>query len=166
MKTFFGLFEEYGEADAAVRGLLATDFAIDEINVILQETIAKNAMDADWNEIKIQKSQELGQTATHGLDGLLGGEQAFNLPHIGRVFATGELANLLTKTAVLPGSVDGGLQAALIEFGLSEETAEVYQQGVENGGLLVFFHFADEKASDARQVLRENKAQQIMNAIR
>lgn len=166
MKTFFSLFDDYEKADAAVRELLAQDFAIDEINVILQETIAKNAMDVNQNQIKVKKSQEFGQPATHGLDGLLGGEQAFNVPDAGHIYAAGELADLLTKTALMPASANGGLKAALIEFGLSPETAELYRGGVQDGGLLVFVRVEDKKATTAREILRKHKARQIINAVR
>lgn len=162
MKTFFGLIKDYNQGDAAVSELVQRGFDHKQINVVLLEHLAKNSMEAGLNSIKVDKSEELGQPGAHGLDGLLGGEQAVTIPDVGRVYAAGELANLLTNTASVPGEVDGGLKAALVDFSLSEEAAAFYQEGVKDGGLLFFIRTEDERAKEAAGILRAHNAEQVM----
>ena len=164
MKTFFGLVHGYEQGDAAVRALLKGGFESESINAVLLETIAKNGMDAGLNRIKVDKSEELGQPGAHGLDGLLGGEQALPVPDVGRVFAAGELANLLTNMATLPGTADGGLKGALIEFNLPPQQADFFVDGIRDGGLLLFVRTEDERAREAASILREHKAEQVVTA--
>ena len=162
MKTYFGLIKDYAEADAAVRALLEGGFDLDKINVVLLEIIAKNSMNVGLDQIKADKSEQFGQPGAHGLDGLLGGERAVTVPDVGRIYAAGELANLLTNTASIPGAANGGLKGALIDFNLSAEAAEYFLEGVKAGGLLFFIRTADERASDAAGILRAHKAERLI----
>lgn len=164
METIFGLIREYAQGDAAVRALLERGFEPDKVNVVLLESIARNAMEVGQNQIKVEKSAEFGEPGSHGLDGLLGGEQTVRVPDAGDVYAAGELANLITSAASVPGTVDGGLQAALVEFNLPPETADFFQDGVKAGGLLFFIRTEDEHISKAAAILREHKAEQVTTA--
>lgn len=161
MKTYFGLIKDYYQGDAAVEALLQRGFEQDQINVVLLEHVAKNSMEAGLNSIKVDKSEEHGQPGMHGLDDLLGGEQAVTIPDVGRVYAAGQLANLLTNIAAMPGVADGGLKAALLEFNLSPDAAEFFMEGVRDGGLLFFIRTEDERAREAAEILRTHKAEQV-----
>lgn len=96
MKTFFGLIHEYAEGDAAVKALLESGFDPDKINVVLLENIAKNSMQAGFNRIKVDKSEELGQPGAHGLDGLLGGEKAVTVPDVGGILRSHKAQRVMT----------------------------------------------------------------------
>jgi len=164
MKTYFGLIDEYDQGDAAVRELLESGFDLEKINVVLLESVAKNAMEGNLEQIKTKKSEEFGEPGTHGLDGLRGGEQAVQLPDAGPVYAAGELANLLTDTASVPGTTDGGLKAALTEFNLPRDAADFFVDGVKEGGLLFFIRTEDERANQAAGILRAHKAERVMTS--
>ena len=161
MKTFFGVIQTYEQGDAAVQALQDDGFDSEQINVVLLENVARNSMAAGLNSIKVDKSEEHGQPGMHGLDGLIGGEQAVSIPDVGRVYAAGELANVLTNTASIPGAADGGLEAALVDFNLSPEAAQFFTEQVRDGGLLFFVRTEDERARAAADILRAHKAGQV-----
>lgn len=164
METIFGLIRDYDQGDAAVRALLEGGFEPDQINVVLLESIAKNGMEAGQNRIKVEKSEAHGEPGTHGLDGLLGGEQVVRVQDVGEIYAAGELATVLTKTASVPGTVNGGLRSALVEFNVSPETAEFFVKGVKAGGLLFFIRTQDEQIGEAAGILRDHKAEHTVTA--
>jgi hypothetical protein len=161
VKTVFTLFEEFENAYEAVDRLQDEDFDSGQMNVIVLENIAKDAMEVDLEKVKVEKTGQVGEKSVTGLDELLGGQKAVDVPNIGDVYAAGSLATMLVRSASAPGAVEGGLEAALQDFNLTGEAAEGYRKGLEEGGLLFFIRSQDEKASDIVQLLRQNKGKFI-----
>lgn len=161
MKTVFALFEEFENAYKAVDRLREKDFDSGKMNVIVLKDIAKDAMEVDLERVKVKKTAQVGEKSVAGLDALLGGQKAVDVPDVGEIYAAGSLATVLVRSASAPGAVEGGLEAALQEFNLTEEAAEGYRRGLEEGGLLFFIRSQDEKASDIVQTLRQNKGKII-----
>lgn len=161
MKTVFGLFSDYTAARSAVEALRAADFDQDEMNVIIQSEVAKDRMEVDMERAKVDVTDEVGEVSIHGLDAMLAGEQPVNLPDVGDVFASGQLATILTTTSAAPGEADGGLETTLMEFNLSADIAGRYRAGVEAGDLLFFIRTSDERASAAADILKEQHAQNV-----
>jgi hypothetical protein len=158
MKTLFWLFEDYASAATAVDKLLDADFDEKSMNVILLEAIAKDEMDVDWGKAPVKKSDEIGDVSLEGMARLVGGQQAVDLPNVGRVYAAGELATILAKTAVDPRVADYGLRRALVDLAVPEEHAQAYAQGIERGGVLVWLRVEDERAPEADEVLAAESA--------
>lgn len=156
MKTIFGLFGAYPDAQAAVNALLDEDFDEGEMNLIVQTEIAKDNMDVDLNRVKVEATAEIGRKTVTGLEAMLAGEQPVNLPDVGNVYAAGELATIMTSTAAMPGETDNGLESALVDFNVSKDAAEKYRAGVESGELLFFIRTDDERASQSAKIIEEN----------
>ncbi|HML21540.1 MAG TPA: hypothetical protein PKD09_07835 [Aggregatilinea sp.] len=143
MKTIFAMFDTYKDAKSAVEGLLERDFASDQINVLLQESVAKNGQD------------EGDGTAT--LDQVTAGEQPVPLTGSGPVIAAGTLATMLAKSAAAPGT-GGGLRAALVDLSIPDTVAEAFASGVQEGKILFCVKCDDDRAEYAQTALVTHSA--------
>jgi len=154
MKSIFGMFERYEDARAAVHTLLGQGFEQDAVNVIVLEEIADDLMQVDQSQVDVKVTDAVGEKTAQGLDPLLGVQHPIAIPRVGEVYAAGELATVLAKTATAPGAVDDGLEAALADFGVSKPTAQAYSAGVQEGGVLLWIRSDDAHASTAVKTLR------------
>jgi hypothetical protein len=153
LKTLFWLFRNYEEARSAVEALLDLDIDPNELNAIIVEDEAKEAMDVNWATAAVQVSDQ--EEAPHGqqkeplrgLDRLLAREQGVSLDDVGQVLAGGELATLAVNAAASPESKGQGLRAALLDLGVDEEMAGKSVDVVGAGGVLVAVRLPDERAS-------------------
>ena len=159
MKTLFWLFRRYDEARSAVEALLDLEIDPDDVNAIIAEEEAKDAMDVNWGTAAVQVSEQ--EDAPHarqreplrGLDGLLAGEQGVLLDDVGRVLAGGELATLAVNAAASPASEGQGLYEALLDLSVPEDAARESVEGIKSGGVLVVVRVPDERASQVRQTV-------------
>ncbi len=165
VRTVFGLFPSYEDARAAGDELRRKGFAEREMNAIAQSDVVKTSLKVNLSQINIAKSEDNSHSLTDefafGLDRLLGGEHIVGLLDAGPVYAGGQLATLLAKTAALPGATDGGLQGALMDFDVPADVARSYVNGIKDGGVLFFVRTDDERAPEAAAVLRANKATNV-----
>lgn len=152
MQSVFSLFEMYEDCEGAVDELIEQGFDEVEFNVIVDEEVAKTHLDVDLGRVDVKATDELGQEAK-GLDILLGVEQPVVLPGLDDVYAAGDVATVLAKTAASPDT--GGLEGALVEFGVSQRIASVYVEAIEDGGLLFWLRTSDDRSSEADEILRE-----------
>lgn len=98
-----------------------------------------------------------------GVLGLLAGVGAFAIPGLGPVIAAGPLAAGLIGAAV--GAAGGGLIGALVEWGVGEEEAEFYLEGVRRGGTLVAVRTADEQADAVAALMDQPGLVDIEKAV-
>jgi hypothetical protein len=161
VKTIFALFENYKDARATVDELMKKKFDEEEMNAIVLEEIAKDSMEVNLETVSVEATEKVGEKTIQGLDYLIGVQQPVEIPGVGEVYAAGELAMVLSKTAAAPGAVTGGLKAALIDFGLPEKAAKAYTVGVTDGGLLFWIRTSDERAPEAISVLRDHESAHI-----
>jgi hypothetical protein len=90
-----------------------------------------------------------------GLAGLVIGLGAFAIPGLGPVIAAGPLAATLMGAGI--GAAGGGLLAALVEWGISEEEAEYYLEGVRRGGTLVAVKTPDNQVERVSEIMQEHQ---------
>ncbi|MBV9016045.1 MAG: hypothetical protein JO058_10355, partial [Alphaproteobacteria bacterium] len=90
--------------------------------------------------------------ALGGVAGLLAGLGLLAIPGIGPVVAAGWLAS--TAAVAAAGGVAGGLIGALTQWGVGEDDARSYQEGVRRGGTLVTVR-ADEGRKAAVEAIME-----------
>jgi hypothetical protein len=156
VRTTFGLFEQFADAEQAVEALLDEDFGKDEMNVIVQEEIAKNELDLSLEEANIAVTNEVGEKTAQGLEALLGGQQPLTLPEVEEVYAAGEMATILAKTAAAPGTTGEEFPTVLQEFGIPTNIARSYTEGIAEGSLLFWIRTDDGRAAKATDLLRKN----------
>ncbi|RPI29109.1 MAG: DUF2382 domain-containing protein [Chloroflexota bacterium] len=86
-----------------------------------------------------------------GLGGLLVGLGLLAIPGIGPVLAAGPIVTTLAGAGV--GAAAGGLVGALVNAGIPSEQAEMYVEGVKQGGTLVTVTTSDDRAGRAVDIM-------------
>jgi len=166
VKPVFGLFENYKDAKAAVNELLERNFDEGEMNVIVLRATARNYMEVTLEKINIDVTEKIGEKAIHGLDRLVGSQQAVRIPDVGEVCAAGKTAVIVARTASTQGADGGGLKSALVDLGLPDWVAEACRSSIEVGGVLFWLRTNDERVAEAANVLNSHKAAYISTYTR
>jgi hypothetical protein len=136
-----GMFTDKDSSERAYRSLRDRGYADDDINVITSDETRNKY----WGD---DTDSELGNKALEGtgvggmvgatLGAIIGGIAAIGtnvvLPGLGLVVA-GPIAAALAGAGA--GGVTGGLAGALIGWGIPEDRAKLYEEGVRNGGTVL-----------------------------
>jgi hypothetical protein len=146
IRTIVALFDDYREAEGAVRELESMGVPSTDMNLI-----ANNAGNryGNYPQYGIDRPARADHTDTGsgagtgagigavlgGAAGLLAGIGALAIPGVGPVVAAGALAATLAGAGV--GAAVGGLVGALIEAGIPREHADIYAEAVRRGGTLL-----------------------------
>lgn len=155
MKTITGLFDTYGDAEAAVSNLEAAGIPSTDISIV------SNNGDARHKEDGADAAEGAGTGAgigagIGGAGGLLTGLGLLAIPGVGPVVAAGWLA--ATAAGAVAGAVvggaTGGIIGALTDSGVSETDAHVYAEGVRRGGTLVTARVEETRQSEAETILK------------
>lgn len=141
--TLVALFDDYRDAESAIRELEAAAVPSSDINLI-----ANNAANryGDYPQYGVDRTEraDTGSATSAGAGigavlggaaGLLAGIGALAIPGVGPVVAAGVLAATLAGAGA--GAVVGGLVGALVEAGIPREHADIYAEAVRRGGTLV-----------------------------
>ncbi|MEJ2032255.1 MAG: hypothetical protein P8Y63_04295 [Deltaproteobacteria bacterium] len=161
MEAIYGLFGNYEQARTAVALLLDHRFRPESMNVIVQDYVVK-----DWLRGQLGRVSVLASELKPGLDRIMVGERALNIPDVGQVFAAGAEATTLAKAASLAESRSEGLEATMMDFGLPEEVAADSVAGLRGGGVIFWVKSDDARAPDAAVILKEHKARHVGNYTR
>ena len=154
MKTVVGLYDDLETARRAVQDLTDAGFDANDINLIAGDP---NAQDGELDEDAVQAGADAAVEGAvtggvlGGLAGLLFGLSSLALPGLGPVVVAGPLLTSLVGAGI--GAAGGGLVATLVEWGLSEEEAELYLEGVRRGSALVMVRTQEERMDQARRIL-------------
>ena len=150
-RTVSRLYDSYAQAQSAVEALEKAGFTSSEVSLVSRyrddETLAD---DASGTTTGAAAGALVG-----GGGGLLAALGLIAIPGIGPLVAAGVLATTLVGAA--GGSVVGGLIGALTDYGVSEEEAHVYSEGVRRGSSLVTVRTDDERAAQAETILNAQK---------
>jgi uncharacterized membrane protein len=161
MELVVGLFDKKRDADLAVKALEQAGFSQSKLGALAQDRIIVEHL-ADEQKDATAKSAGIGAlsgTALGGLTGLLAGTGAIVIPVIGPVIAAGVLASTLAGAGV--GAAAGSLAGALMGLGFSEKQAQVYTEGVEQGGVMVAVQAEGEHIGLAREIIKQANAVDI-----
>jgi hypothetical protein len=145
-RTIVALFDDYREAEGAIRELESVGVPSTDINLIANNTGNRYG---DYPQYGIDRPARTDHTDTGsaagagagigavlgGAAGLLAGIGALAIPGVGPVVAAGALAATLAGAGV--GAAVGGLVGALVEAGIPREHADIYAEAVRRGGTLV-----------------------------
>ena len=136
-----GLFNDKQTSESAYKSMRDRGYADDDINVIMSDDTRKKYYTNDDNS-------ELGSKAAEGtgVGGLIGGTLGaviagvaaigtnLVLPGLGLV-VWGPLAAALAGAGA--GGLTGGLVGALVGWGIPEDRAVIYENGIKNGGTVL-----------------------------
>ncbi|MBP8947500.1 MAG: hypothetical protein KBG73_01585, partial [Candidatus Promineofilum sp.] len=140
MKTIVGLYDDITTARQVVEELANAGFERGNISLVANNkmtgTTATGTTGGDGEAMaEGAAGGALVGGALGGLGGLLLGLGALAIPGIGPVIAAGPIVAGLTGAGI--GAAVGGLAGALINWGVPQEEAEFYTEGVRRGGTLV-----------------------------
>lgn len=139
-----GMFRDRESTESAYRSLRDRGYSEDEINVMMSD----ETRNKHWGSDSEGGDTELGNKALEGtgigsaiggtLGAIIGGVAAIGtnlvLPGVGLVVA-GPLAAALAGAGA--GGLTGGLAGALIGWGIPEERAKAYEEGIKEGGTVL-----------------------------
>jgi len=136
-----GLFRDRESADNAYRSLRDRGYSDDEINVMMSEETRDKYYKDDDSAIADNKALEgLGTGSAIGgtLGAIIGGIAAIGtnvlIPGLGLV-VWGPIAAGLAGAGA--GGLTGGLVGALIGWGIPEDRAKEYEEGIRSGGTVL-----------------------------
>lgn len=138
-----GLFSDRDSAERAYNSVKSRGYTDDDVNLMMSDKTRDSWFsDNDYNETDLGNKALEGAGAGSAIGGTLGaiiggiaaiGTNVF-LPGLGLIVA-GPLAAALAGAGA--GGLTGGLVGALIGYGIPEERAKLYDEGVRNGGVVM-----------------------------
>jgi hypothetical protein len=165
IRTIVALFDDYREAEGAIRELESVGVPSTDINLI-----ANNAGNryGDYPQYGVDRPTRTDHTdaasgagtgagigaVLGGAAGLLAGIGALAIPGVGPVVAAGALAATLAGAGV--GAAVGGLVGALVEAGIPREHADIYAEAVRRGGTLVTVRTDDALSDRVTDILNRH----------
>lgn len=164
MRTTFALFSKYDDAKKIVDELMNKNFEKEDINIIAQKSAVENSWSVNERTIDVEVTKEVGKQTRHGLDAMLGRQQPVRTTTAGDVYATGEVAKIIARSAAAPGAPNAGLRGALVDFGVAEDSAKAFEEGIRNGQMLIFVRSSDDRASEAKEAISAAPATHIITA--
>lgn len=153
-QTLLAMFNDYDEASRALDALANAGFTQDQISVISGDTRHESTG-------RIQRSGEdvkPGEGAGFGaVVGTLVGLGAALIPGVGPIIAAGPAwAVLFAGIGAASGAATGGITAGLIDMGVHEEHAQIYEDSLRRGGTLISVHvITDNEADRAEAILSD-----------
>jgi len=139
-----GIFNDKESSEGAYQSLRDRGYSDDDINVMMSDETRNKY----WGNDNDNADSELGTKAAEGtgygsaiggtLGAIIGGISAIGtnlvLPGLGLV-VWGPIAAALAGAGA--GGLTGGLAGALIGWGIPEDRAAAYEQGIKNGGTVL-----------------------------
>jgi uncharacterized membrane protein len=159
MATVVGMFEHSRDANELIEDLQREGFAKTQIGVVARhEVLRKHGLD-------VSTGTEVGAitgATTGGIAGLLVGLGALLIPGLDLVAAGTFLVVVgATVLGLAGGAVAGGLVGSLAGFGLSEERAHRYAEGVSAGHILVTVQSLQERVQMVAELMRGHNAIEV-----
>ncbi len=137
-----GLFRDRQDSENAYRALRDRGYTDDEINIIMSDATRKKYYGTNTSDLgfgtKALEGTGVGGAVGVTLGAVVGGIAAIGtnvlVPGVGLVIAGPIVAALAGAGA---GAVTGGLVGALIGWGIPEERAKIYEDGIREGGTIL-----------------------------
>lgn len=164
-KTVVGYFDNFTQAEQAVRALTDNGFDRNDISLIASDAPGVYTRHDDATQTITETGASgvaMGAgtgAVVGGLGGLLVGLGALAIPGIGPVIAAGPLGAALLGAGL--GGAAGGIIGALTDIGVAEEEAGVYAEGIRRGGAVVSLKTEGLMADRAADILERHGAVDI-----
>lgn len=150
--TVAGLFDEFTQADHAVRVLVGSGFSSDDISILIHRNRGAPVSTG------VEKGNKLAarDNAVHyELGSSTIGRLTLQVPAIGLLGAAGPLATALAGTTLNTPSYE--LIDALTAIGIAEEYVGYYAEGVRRGGTFIAVRTSDRMADRAKDIMMIHK---------
>jgi len=166
-RTLTGLFDNFADAERAVRDLEQAGVPHGDISIVGNDPDRRdlpsydNGADTTTGNVAADTQTGAGLGATvGGVGGLLAGLGMLAIPGLGPVVAAGWLASTVAGAlgGAVVGGAAGGLVGALTHAGVPENDAHVYAEGVRRGGSLVTAKVDDALIPEASAILANDRS--------
>lgn len=166
-----GVFSDRTAADRAVDDLQGAGFNPKDISIIMKDEVVSGTGETQGRGENMAEGAVSGATTggvVGGIAGLLIGVGALAIPGIGGLLIGGPIAAALgltgaaatTVSGAVTGALAGGLVGALVGLGVPEEEAQVYEQRVKEGAVLIAVPTASDNNVDVRSIIESHGAEQ------
>lgn len=162
--TISRLYNNYGDARAAVRRLEAAGVSHGDISIIAsnadnwyadgKDTYPDRDLDGKDDRAESARTGAGVGAAAGGAAGLLAGLGLMAIPGVGPVVAAGWLVSTLVGAAA--GAATGGAIGALTQAGISKEDAPVYAEAIRRGGAAVSARVQDSDAARLQSLMDQS----------
>lgn len=161
MTTITRLFDDYADAERAVRDLEARGVPHSDLSIISSNADERHGVHRAHDDDSTEAGVGIGAAAgavVGGGAGLLAGLGMLAIPGIGPIVAAGWLAATAVGAGVgaAGGAATGGIIGALKEGGDTEEDAHIYSEGIRRGGTLVSAKVQGDLVSEVEDVFRRH----------
>ncbi|HEV8378091.1 MAG TPA: hypothetical protein VGP99_04525, partial [Tepidisphaeraceae bacterium] len=157
-KTVVGFFDSYDAARRAADELVKQGFDRNQLSLITNRQTYRGS-----DPVTETSDEPTGAAVGAATGAIVGGSAALvasMIPGVGPILAAGPLLAMLLGAGM--GAVTGGLIGALVDVGVSEEDARLYEEGVRRGGTLLILHARDNaSAQRAASIMNQNGAADI-----
>jgi hypothetical protein len=148
-----GVFDNLAHARAAIEDLRRAGFRDGQIGFLARSTDRRPGTDTD--DFNSAEGAGVGAAVGASLGGVAGLTlAAAAFPPTGPAVLGGALAAFLTSVA--GGAAAGGLLGAVVGAGYTDEDHRWFEDELKRGRVLVTVHEADERAENARDILRKH----------
>ena len=170
-----GLFDNRTQAEDAIHALHQIHISDEAISLTMRDR-------EELRQLRENTGSKAGEgasagaatgTVLGGLAGFLVGAGLLAIPGLGPILAIGPLSAAIGTGAAVAGATavgagagaaTGGLIGALVGWGIPEEEAQIYTEGVRRGGILVVVDTDSESQRDkVRGIFKEYGAVDINN---
>lgn len=169
--TVFGVLPDRDSAESAINRLKDMGYDPKEISIIMKDTKEAEEM-AETTGSKVATGAARGATTggiAGALAGLLVGIGAIAIPGFGAILIGGPIAAALgltgaaatTVSGAVTGILAGGLVGALVNLGVPEREAKVYENSVREGRILLAVPADMEHQIEVQDVMKQNGASQV-----
>ncbi len=170
--TVIGIFADQKLANTAIDDLNSLGYETKNMSILVR--------DMDWSrQVVKSKGERVTEGAAGGagtglalgaIAGLLVGIGAVTIPGIGAFFIGGPIAAALglsglaasTVTGATTGALAGGIVGALVGLGLPREVAQVYEERLKEGAVVIAVPVMTiEEQDQVEEVYREHNAEHV-----
>jgi uncharacterized membrane protein len=166
--TILGIFTERESVEKTINQLKSNGYNPKEISIVMKDK-EEGDKKTDEKGSDVAESAVAGATSGAVLGGLAGLLASFVIPGIGAFFIGGPIAVALgltgavatTATGVATGALAGGIVGALIEYGLSEDEAKIYEERVKEGAILLAVEAREGEVDMVKTIFTDNNAEDV-----
>lgn len=169
--TVLGIFADRPFAEQALTQLEEAGYNPKDMSIVMKDHAGAQQI-ATTSGVNITGGALSGAATgavVGGLAGLLVGVGAIAIPGLGAFLVGGPIAVALgltgaaatTISGATTGAVAGGILGALMGLGLPEQDARVYEQHVNEGGILLAIPAMEEEIAEVKDILHQAHATQI-----
>jgi len=160
-KTIGGLFTDSQSAGEAIAELKEQGFT-DEISFIAKDEAGEVTSDT----VKESVAEGAGIGAATGgalgaLIGVIAGTASVLIPGVGTFLVAGPLALIWGVTGGAIGALSGGVLGALIDAGIPEDKAEIYEERIMAGEVFVTVEAEESRLDDALEIMEDHGVYEV-----